>query len=332
LEGFATIVRRDKYINPYLRCSITPTLDLNPISQYESLLSKHQTTYADLNQRFNILSTIRLLVALGFFAAIFFYFKLKLAYCLPIALVLLVVFLVLLKVHGRLSAQRSLSGALVEINDKEKQFLRENKMPFANGSEYLDAKHPYSYDLDIYGDQSVFQYLNRTSLFKGESLLADMLNQRLSEKEILRNQAAIIELRQKLEWRQDFSAKAQLSEDKASTYEALRNWASSDMTPASAIVSALSFLLPILFLLLLAFAFIGKSDLALRLSPYAFLANLLLLMTQFKKIKQETVDGEESHKVIRSYSQLIESIEGESFESEKLSALRSQLTAHWTTR
>jgi len=298
---------------------------LNPISKYENLLSDHISTYASLNRRFNILSSVRLLVAIGFIAALFFYFKLKVGLYLILALILLVVFLVLLKVHGRLSAERNLSAALVDINEKEIQFLEKNEMPFANGQAHIKTKHPYSYDLDMYGDHSIFQHLNRTSTYKGQALLADLLDHRLDDQEILRNQQAIKELREKLEWRQDFSAKAQLSEDKASTYDALRKWAASDQTPLPSIVNVLSFLLPILFISLFAYGYIGDCNTSFRLSAYAFIANLALLGSQLKKIRQENVDGDKSHKIIGAYSELIESIESQQFESEKLAELRNQL-------
>lgn len=233
----------------------------------------------------------------------------------------------LLKVHGRLSAERNLSGALVDINEKEIHFLKENQLPFANGAAYISAKHPYSYDLDIYGDHSIFQHLNRTATHKGQSLLADLLDHRLADDEILRNQDAIKELRDKLAWRQKFSAKAQLSEDQDSTYDSLQSWAVSDNEPIPIIVNVLSYILPALFILLIAYSYIADSDIAFRLSAYAFIGNLALLGSQIKKIKQEIVDGDKSHKIIRAYSELIESIETEAFQTEKLSALRNQLVA-----
>ena len=44
-----------------------------------------------------------------------------------------------------------------------------------NGEEYVDQKHQYSVDLDIFGQASVFQWINNTFTFLGRKFLKNAL-------------------------------------------------------------------------------------------------------------------------------------------------------------
>lgn len=44
------------------------------------------------------------------------------------------------------------------------------------GSEFLHTSHPYNEDLDIFGNRSLFQLINRTATTNGRSVLAHKLN------------------------------------------------------------------------------------------------------------------------------------------------------------
>lgn len=64
-----------------------------------------------------------------------------------------------------------------------------------NGAEYISTKHPYTFDIDIFGDRSLFHRINRTLTKEGADKLAQLLSNVGIEKEaILQRQAAISEL------------------------------------------------------------------------------------------------------------------------------------------
>lgn len=71
-----------------------------------------------------------------------------------------------------------------------------------NGAEYISTKHPYTYDIDIFGENSLFHRINRTITKEGADKLAQILSNVGIEKEIiLRRQAAISELEKLNEFR-----------------------------------------------------------------------------------------------------------------------------------
>ncbi len=64
-----------------------------------------------------------------------------------------------------------------------------------------DPTHPFSYDLDIFGENSFFQQINRTVLPIGEQRLAEMIQNPLTDKDaILGRQQTIMELAGKEEF------------------------------------------------------------------------------------------------------------------------------------
>lgn len=64
---------------------------------------------------------------------------------------------------------------------------------FEDGAEFIDPAHLYSYDLDVFGPHSLFQYINRTCTQLGKSLLANWLGTHLvNKKEIESRQEAIL--------------------------------------------------------------------------------------------------------------------------------------------
>jgi hypothetical protein len=58
---------------------------------------------------------------------------------------------------------------------KMKSLIWEENHSVWNGLEFNDFHHPYAYDLDIFGEHSLFQNLNRTATFIGRKKLAEQL-------------------------------------------------------------------------------------------------------------------------------------------------------------
>jgi len=93
---------------------------------------------------------------------------------------------------------------LIRINKEEAEALSGNDTPFHPGSDFARADHPYSVDLDLFGEGSLFQHLNRTSLSNGKQLLADWMERAYSLREkIIPRQKAISELASYLDLRQE---------------------------------------------------------------------------------------------------------------------------------
>ncbi len=280
---------------------------------------------AIINKKYNRISFLRLMTLFLVLVTSYYYIQTQSWIYIVLTLLLLTIFIVLMRFHSKLVVQKELKEALLAINTEEASYLEKSEMPFENGIEFNDVAHPYAYDLDIYGEHSLFQNLNRTNTYIGKKTLANQLLNQLPTDEILRNQQAVKELSQKLDWRQDFMALAKITNDRKALYETLINWSSFTSATVSKIATALSFLTPILLASTLLSYWITSKPLFLSVFSFLFALNLAILGIFYKRITIEIANANMVDKIINQYSLLIAQIETESFESEKLQDLQSKL-------
>ena len=77
---------------------------------------------------------------------------------------------------------------------------------YHSGRWFVNDKHNYTSDLDIFGDGSLFQLINRAATFPGIVKLAKWLNAPESKSTILLRQQAVSEIGSKNDWRTDIQA------------------------------------------------------------------------------------------------------------------------------
>ncbi|MFB0925172.1 MAG: DNA mismatch repair protein, partial [Vicingaceae bacterium] len=234
-------------------------------------------------------------------------------------------FFALIKIHGRLSFKRKIKDALVQVNKDEIDYIQNKKLTYDNGLEYVDVTHSYSYDLDIFGDKSLFQTLNRTATYIGKTKLANSLLGIKPNVEIEQNQEAIKELSENVEWRQAVLAYAKTTEDTKETYTKLIDWSERSNEKISLPLVILSFATPAIFLGCFIANFIIDLPILGDISLYLFLFNLMLVGSKLKLIKREIDDATAINKTLKNYTLIIKQIEEKTFTSKKLNALKNVL-------
>jgi len=211
-----------------------------------------------------------------------------------------------------------LKEAFIAINKEEFYYLTQKKLPFDKGSEFNDFSHPYCFDLDIFGNQSLFQNLNRTNTYIGKTILAKQLLSVVTNAEILDNQEAIKELNHKLDWRHDFASLARLGKDSKTVYDSLMKWVNSQSIEFSLKDTIISFATPIVITVAFLVYLTTANASMLSIISYLFALNLGILGGYFKRIKIEISNTVALNKIITQYGLLIQSIENETFESKNL--------------
>ena len=230
-----------------------------------------------------------------------------------------------MRYHSKLIHQKKLLQALVEVNENEITYLNRKKNPFENGQEFNDFNHPYTYDLDIFGEHSLYQNLNRTATFVGKKALAEQLTHVLPNYAIEKNQEAIKELRDKLDWRQEFLALAKVSQDSQSSYETLLKWSVFNCTPISLLSRIISYILPVLFIGFVLVYWFTSNSFYLSILSFLFLINMIFIGLFFKRIQLEIATSSVVDQTIHQYGLLLQKIEIESFESERLINLQKKI-------
>ncbi|SFD58800.1 MutS-related protein [Flavobacterium phragmitis] len=292
---------------------------------YQDKIEIYSELYYKTNKKYNSISLLRLLSIFLLLFFIYNYIKTDEILYVILAVLSFAGFIFLMKIHSRLSFQKLLADTLLKINRNEITFLKREKTPFENATEFIDFHHPYAYDLDIFGEHSLFQNLNRTATFIGKKTLANLLLHTLPETEILENQEAINELKSKLEWRQEFQALGIISQDSKQSYEAIKHWSSFNNNSLPKVLIALSIIFPTLFFGFLTAYFITSKVIILSYLTYIFIGNLIVLGMATKRIKSEIAKADNIDKIIKQYGLLIEKIENESFRSKKLIRLQKKL-------
>jgi hypothetical protein len=93
------------------------------------------------------------------------------------------------------------------------------------GLRFLDDNHPYAPDLDLFGPGCLFELLCMAKTRKGEQALADWLLASAPVDEVRQRQAAVLELRSRLDLREELSHLA-AEIPAGSSLEALAEWGS----------------------------------------------------------------------------------------------------------
>lgn len=214
---------------------------------------------------------------------------------------------------------------LIKINSDEKDVLNYKFSGFFNGENYIDREHAYSFDLDLFGQGSLYQYLNRTVTIVGRDLLANRLLYSKSNKQIIESQQkAISELSLKIDWRQNFLATGYSCSISNNDNRKIDFW----LNKAVFFINKISFkilviALPIITLSSLVLLIVGVTN----YSWFMFFALTQLFIASFflrRTNKEQRIVSEEIS-ILKNYSKLICLIEDEDFNSELFCNLQNDL-------
>ncbi len=185
-------------------------MNIEPVQFYKEEKERFEARLKEVKKQLFWLSVFRFF---AFFTTVFFvYYFLGEAQKMFFSGVLgAVLFGALLIKHTNLQRRKRELLALVNINAVELQVLKGDYLNLDKGEEFLDPLHFFSYDIDLFGKGSFFQFINRTVTKAGKIKLANYLKGN-SIGALERKQDAIKELSEKPKWRQKFSAVASLIE------------------------------------------------------------------------------------------------------------------------
>jgi len=193
------------------------------LSLYHQRAQHFSTLLDEKNKIINRVSTARLIIVLLLFVAAYFSFQNSL-YAYPL-LGLVIGFIALVRWHSNLFTEKEYLENLVAVNQYEIASLNGDYTAQPNGLEFLHPQHAYASDLDIFGEASVYQFLNRACTTMGKEMLATRLLAPLTTPEAVDdNQQAIRELSSQLEFRQQFQATGMNIGDTENDRTHLREW------------------------------------------------------------------------------------------------------------
>lgn len=292
------------------------------IETYKNELKQLYRRKQKLRKTAKVISYIRFLFFLLSLGA-YFYIK-NTSILFTALLVIGIVFGALVRVYKNISSKIAFVKNLIALNDEEIAFLNGNPPTWDPGEEFIDPKHAYTYDLDVFGKNSLFQHINRVHTYIGKIKLAELFLNKLPIKKISSTQEAIAELAQKFNWRQSLQALARSINDNKEGYLGLINWVKRPKVKAPKILMFCSYFLPLITWMVILMAIYTKDTRWNQSALLFFSFNILLIITQIKRIKSEMISFDKIHQIIRKYALVVEHIERESFDSSKLKDLQEK--------
>ncbi len=294
---------------------------MSPREVYQSREAEFSATAERLQKLSDRLSMARLAAFAGglvLFAVILSFSVIAAIVTLAVALAMFAWLVIKYETTER-SRKRNLYMA--EINRLELKCLEGDFSGFKPGEEYIERGHPYSYDLDIFGKASLFQYICRTTSRPAADRLAEYLKHPAPLDEILKRQEAVQELQPLTDWRQELMTLGYLNAGADNDPDPLMQWLGSGdiflKTGREKIITGC--------LTLLAPACIAAVTAGL---PAAILApvfgvNFIFYFTRFKRISKLQEQVSRSSDLLKAYSDIIKLIENRSFNAPLLQKLQS---------
>jgi len=294
------------------------------IKQY--FLSRLQTTQQStekVRRDVYYLGTVRLLIVV---AAIIFAYFLRTQGATVIGSIFFVgilLFLLALKQWNRLQKRKDYLENSVVCDKNELDALDYRFGAFDGAPERIQALHPFGLDLDIFGNHSLFQSVNRTVTADGKQILAERFEKpALSTELIINRQQAIKELSSKPDFLHHFQVTGQMNQGNNSDAQEIEDFIAQPVTIRNKKEWKIVFfafpLLWIIVLLLIVFGIISPLQVGI-----VYIFTLIISESQAKKINRLHALIGKKVTILTSYSQLIQAVEKESFESKILLDIQS---------
>lgn len=279
-----------------------------PISFYREEINSLNTVLTILKKQLLTARILRLIAFLSISLSIYFALTNTKTFFLGSFLAGLCFIFLIIK-HAQLKQKKKLTEAKLYINKTEINVLEGNYSQLDTGKEFINPEHYFSNDIDLFGNGSFFQYINRTATSEGKKLLAAILTKNSIAK-IEEKQQVLIELSLKTKWRQHFTALASLIQSKTST-TTIVNWIQSYQQKLPSFLALFSYafsLISIVLIGLLSFNFISFSIVLIW-----FFIGLSITAAFIKKIQQLATETTKAKETFNQYYQLLEQIENEEF-------------------
>ena len=299
---------------------------MEPTLFYQERLNSIRTDLKKLKSRLRLLGMLRLLVFLAMGFGVYFFFG-NYAWIGATLGIGIVLFLFFISRYSKVKNEFQFTDKLRAINEIELMRLKGDLTGAHTGNQFIYEEHDFNQDIDLFGEGSLFQWLNRTALKNGERTLAEWFNSNEIDN-IEEKQAAIQELKDWAEWRQEYTATAAMIQSELQTENVL-DW----MRNHKAFVPKINAWLPTVFSLLSLSSIIAYF--AGFINGYIVSAwlviGLILTAPYVKRITDMYNVTSKVDDLLRQYAKLLEQIETAEFQSGRLKRWKGEIITNGKT-
>lgn len=299
----------------------------NPASTYTERIEHANNNLAQLVKKQRILPVFRLL-SFGLLILIaYIAIALQLGWAF-LALVPVIGLYIRLGIYDNKIKQRIADTAhTIQINQNELNYLKGDFSPFDAGNGYVDVTHPYTHDLDVFGEHSLYRAINRTTTPGGSQTLANFLSQAfLYRDEIKDRQVTLSELASMVDFRQQCQLVFGDTKPDAKDLETLRLWLK---TPSDSKwllrLKPLLFALPLLTLVSIITGAMGLTSISF--PAFGIAIQLTIVMRFGRKIMMEHQSIGSQYAILKKYAGFLELIQNTDFSSNWVKRQKTNLNS-----
>lgn len=299
----------------------------NPLKIYR----KREEYYYNLSKKqgiaINRFSSMRLITVLaGIINIMFLYITKRYIFIYYILLGYILLFIYLVGKHNKIKNNHKYACEIHKINEEALERLAGNWNKFKDtGLEFQDDSHSFSNDLDIFGQGSLFQYINTTTTYMGRLALKRYLTYpSMNKEEINKRQEAINELSAKLAWRQKLMAEGLVTVNKPNNNDDLYSFVEAKdelytkpwLIIGSILIPAVSIGIILLYFLKI---------ISYQIPTLVVAVQILIFMVKYEERSKKLNIVYKYEKSIKVYSKMLYQVEKKNFESKYLLELKDKL-------
>lgn len=293
---------------------------------YKENIEKAKEDIQSLNNKAAQIGALRLAIVLvvGYFMYSA-YSKSNVTIAIISGVIGIVVFTAVAILHNGLIRKREKREVFLEINEKGIKRLNGEYREFEDkGIDLIDESHGFCEDLDVFGQNSLFQMINTTRTKSGRKKLGEILsiNKLPTKEEVVKKQEAIKELGEKVIWRQKLYVDASFKKKKDEELDELIKWSKEKSKKISTrlIIACIFMALTFLDIFITIIGVLPPSFLILH-----FMINYLIIKLLTKERNEAIQLFHSIRNSVRAYSNILSLIETEEFKTPYLNELKNKI-------
>lgn len=295
-------------------------------SFYQEKIQDNKTLLNDVRRRIHFVGTLRLVVVLAAACLVYVFWSTTAIVLAAVALASILL-LLLVRRHNMLYGKRDYYRTSVRVAQEELAAIDYDFSAFDGAPERVNASHGFSLDVDLFGEKSLFQSLNRTVTPDGKNTLADWFEKPLSDKaSIQERQQAVDELKAQYGQRLAFRVNGLISQEDGLRADDLKAFSEEPVfiLPQKWLWKSISWLYPLFWVatIVLTASHIWPSSVIV----LGIIALCALSECRTKKIDRLQESLGKKMKTLASYAELIRLIEEHEPQSAALNEIKSGLT------
>lgn len=298
-------------------------------SYYKENIDAYTRRLGNLKKKIHLMGSIRLALVVGAILSLWIFRDESWQWLTGITFAYIIPFALLMWYHNKMYARKVYAETLIKLNEDELKGLDYDFSAFDGAADKISGEHSFCLDLDVFGDRSLFQSLNRTVTGFGRERLASWLSNPLTDKkEIVKRQEAVKELAALSALRQHFYVTGIIRQDTQDTRDNDINFMDRLTRRKHKFVDSLPWKLliwavPVLWIVLgIAYSLDWISGSLLNIY---FLITLVIAYGRAKEINALYATVNKMESIFNRYSKLMQCVEEDNFQSEELKEISGQL-------